>query len=367
MPRKKTRHLVYRPPSGFYFQATPAMRRAGIFSESLGTEMKTAKARAQALNAAWDEIRHGLEPVGKRPARPGTLSHLVEKLRPTTEWTDKAPATIDELEYALAIIEPIFGDYALERITPEACMAFYSALREQGSIHRAARVMKWLRYLFNYAIRFNKAGINPTLAVRIRHPKPRRTIWREDQVQLFIAKANEVGRPCIATTVQIGYDTSLREGDILSSAWNNFQPSVDGKGMSLSLVQAKTGREISCPLAPETVSMIEALRAKSGVVPLATAPIIRGPHGRRYLKDNFTHRFRDICRAAGLPDELQFRDLRRTAETEVMEGGATVPEAAAMTGHSIAHTSRMADTYTVLNERMARNAQAKRNKRGAKV
>ena len=148
---------------------------------------------------------------------------------------------------------------------------------------------------------------------------------------------------------------------------SNFQPSADGKGMSLVLVQAKTGREISCPLAPETVAMIEALRAKAGVVPLATAPIIRGLHGRRYLKDNFTHRFRDICRAAGLPDHLQFRDLRRTAETEVMEGGATVSEAAAMTGHSIAHTSRMADTYTVLNERMARNAQAKRNKGRSKV
>ena len=194
MPRKFPRHFVTRP-SGFYFQATPAMRSAGIFSESLGKEMTTAKARAQALNAAWDEIRHGLEPVGKRPALPGTLSHLVEGLRQTNEWTDKAPATIDELEYALAIIEPIFGAYALKQITPEACRAFYDALRDQCSIHRAARVMKWMRYLFNYAIRFNKSDSNPTLAVRIKHPKARRTIWREDQVQVFIAKANEVGRP----------------------------------------------------------------------------------------------------------------------------------------------------------------------------
>ena len=308
-----------------------------------------------------------MEPVGKPPALPGTLSHLVEKLRLTNEWKDKAPRTREELEYALAIIEPIFGGYALKQITPDACRAFYDALREQGSIHRAARVMKWLRYLFNYAIRFQKADNNPTLAVRIKHPKPRRTIWREDQVLTFIAKGIEVGRPCIATTVQIGYDTSLREGDILSVPWTGYQTSMDGKGKSLLLVQAKTGRSISCPLAPKTVAMIEALRSSAGVIPLATSPIIRGPHGRRYLKDNFTHRFRDICRAAGLPDDLQFRDLRRTAETEVMEGGGTVPEAAAMTGHSIAHTSRMADTYTVMSEGMARNAQAKRNKRRSKV
>ena len=193
-----------------------------------------AKARAQALNAAWDEIRCGLEPVGKRPALPGTLSHLVEELRPTTEWTDKAPSTIDELEYALAIIEPIFGAYALKQITPDACLAFYSALREQGSIHRAARVMKWLRYLFNYAIRLNKAGTNPTLAVRIKHPKPRRQLWREDQVLAVIAKGIEVGRPCIALAVQIAYDTSLHEGDILPLTWDAFRPSTDGLGMPMS-------------------------------------------------------------------------------------------------------------------------------------
>ena len=360
MPRKFPRHFVTRP-SGFYFQATPAMRIAGIFSESLGKEMTTAKARAQALNAAWDEIRHGLEPVGKRPTLPGTLSHLVEGLRQTNEWTDKAPATIDELEYALAIIEPIFGAYALKQITPEACMAFYSALREQGSIHRAARVMKWLRYLFNYAIRIHKADANPTLAVRIKHPKAREALWSENQIKAVISKAKEVGRPCIALAVQIAYATALREGDVLALNWGHFD------GERLSLTQAKTDKTICCPLSPETVAMIEALRAKAGVVPLATAPIIRGPHGRRYLKDNFTHRFRDICRAAGLPDHLQFRDLRRTTATELAAAGATAAEIAAVTGHSITRSQRILDTYVRAGEDIARNAQAKRNKGRSKV
>ncbi len=366
MPREWPRHFVIRP-SGFYFQATPAMKRAGIFSEALGKEITAAVARARALNAAWDEIRRGLEPVGKRPALPGTLSRLVEELRRSDEWSDKAPKTIEELEYALAIIEPIFGAYTLKRITPDACRAFYGALREQGSIHRAARVIKWLRYLFNFAMRYQKADSNPTLAVRIKHPKPRRALWREDQVLAVIAKASEVGRPCIALVVQIAYDTSLREGDILSLTWDTFQPSADGSGMSLVLDQAKTGRAIAAPMAPETVAMIEARRISEGTIPLATAPIIRGPHGRPYKKDNFTHRFRDICRAAGIPDDLQFRDLRRTVVTEVAEGEGTSAEVASVSGHSIAHSQRILDTYTVTSERMARQAQAKRNKGRPKV
>ena len=62
MPRKWPRHFIIRP-SGFYFQATPAMKGAGFYSEPLGKDMAKAVARARTLNAEWDDVRRGLEPV----------------------------------------------------------------------------------------------------------------------------------------------------------------------------------------------------------------------------------------------------------------------------------------------------------------
>ena len=118
---------------------------------------------------------------------------------------------------------------------------------------------------------------------------------------------------------------------------------------------------------PETTEMIKAWRASAGVTPLATAPIIRGPHGRPYKKDNFTHRFRDICRAVGVPNDLQFRDLRRTTATELAAAGTTAAEIAAVTGHSITRSQRILDTYVRADEDIARRAQAKRNNGGSKV
>jgi integrase len=358
MPRKWPRHFLVKP-SGFYFQTTPAMKQAGITSEPLGKEMTAAIARAEALNAAWDEIRQGLEPVTNRPAHRGTFSHLVEKLRASKEWTDKGQRTIEELEYALGVIEPLFGDFALKQITPEACRMFYDLLREKGSIHRAHKVMKWFRYLFNFALRYKLADQNPTLAVRIKHPAPREALWGKEQIGAVIAKATEEGRPCIALAVQIAHATALREADVLGLTWGQFD------GERLVLKQGKTGKAITCPLSAETVKMIEERR--TGTIPLANAPIIRGPHGRRYLKSNFAHRFRDICRTAGIPDDLKFMDLRRTTATELAAAGATAPEIAAVTGHSIARSQQILDTYVRTNEEMARNAQAKRNKRGPKV
>ena len=64
MPREYPRHFVIRP-SGFYFQATPAMKRGGIFSEALGREITSAVGRAQALNASWDQIRRGLARISQ--------------------------------------------------------------------------------------------------------------------------------------------------------------------------------------------------------------------------------------------------------------------------------------------------------------
>jgi len=178
-------------------------------------------------------------------------------------------------------------------------------------------------------------------------------------VNQLIAAFTEEGRPCIALAVQIAHATALREADVLGLTWGQFD------GERLVLKQGKTGKAISCPLSPETLKMIE--KRRTGTIPLTNAPIIRGPHGRAYLKSNFAHRFRDTCRAAGIPDGLKFMDLRRTTATELAAAGATAPEIAAVTGHSIARSQQILDTYVRTNEQMARNAQAKRNKRGTEV
>src|SRR5207302_4740167 len=45
--------------------------------------------------------------------------------------------------------------------------------------------------------------------------------------------------------------------------------------------------------------------------------------GKRWQRRNFTKTVRIIARAAGIPDDLQIRDLRRTAATEGASAGAT--------------------------------------------
>ena len=54
--------------------------------------------------------------------------------------------------------------------------------------------------------------------------------------------------------------------------------------------------------------------------------------GKRWHRRNFTKTARRIAREAGLPDDLQIRDLRRTAATEGASAGATPAELMAVGG-----------------------------------
>jgi integrase len=69
--------------------------------------------------------------------------------------------------------------------------------------------------------------------------------------------------------------------------------------------------------------------------------------------------------AAGI-EGLQFRDLRRTAMVRLAEAGVTVPEIAAISGHTIETTTRILEVYLSRNFAMAKAAIRKleRNKTG---
>lgn len=350
------RHLVEKP-SGYFFQATKAMREAGMSSEPLGTNKPSAIRRAEQLNDQWDEIRKGQSTVSNEPVR-GTISHLIWRLRKSAEWRDKNHRTTEEIEYALTVIEPLFGETHVRLVTAENCEDFYAGLREKGSVHKAGKIMKWLRYLFNYGIRtgYERMSFNPTYAVRIAKPAPRTQTWEESQVLDAITTATKQELHGVAVTIAIAYDTSLRPGDIRTLTWRQFD------GESLFVIQGKTNKPLRVPLWPETLAALRAYRKAVGVETLPSALIVRTPTGKAYTRHHLAKQVRTVLRKAGIPDEIQLRDLRRTASKERADSGATEYELASSTGHSIEQGAQILDTYNPRSYEAAKRAQSKRRR-----
>ena len=354
MGKDKIRHFRSKG-NGHYFEPSASLRALGFYAEALGSDEARAKARALELNAAADEARRGGD-QGPRPARAlgGTLARFAEDLKASSEYADKSQARQDELDYSLNIILPVFGPSQIRAIKPAHVDLFYSTLRSQGSTHKAARVMKDLRYLLNRAVKFGLIAFNPALAVKVKQPAPRKLRWSADQVEAAIAAATAQGFHGAALALGIAYDTGLRPGDIRALTWGQVQ---DEK---LALTQSKTGREIHCPLYPETVAAIRSYVASLGAIPLPSAPLIRTRRGRPYQKDRLARDIRAVLRLAGVPDQVQMRDLRRTVTAEEAEAGATAAEMTAGRGWSHRTGVTMQDTYAPASLEMARSAKAKR-------
>lgn len=198
-------------------------------------------------------------------------------------------------------------------------------------------------------------------------PEPRDQLWTKDQIDKLVKVADEGGvvasgnkfspRPSIALAVLIAYDTSLPQQDILSLKWSQF----DGEGLSVNQKKKRGGREIYTPLSPSTIERINALDKKSIYIVVAEhdgSPYLDDGTDNRIRKRMFSNSFRKCRKRAGLPDDLQFMDLRRTALTEMGNSGATHTEIAAMSGHSV--NSGVLHVYVRPNKEAGKRAAMKR-------
>ncbi len=113
----------------------------------------------------------------------------------------------------------------------------------------------------------------------------------------------------------------------------------------------KTGALVDVPCIAELRQALDAaMTFTKGTVNVA------GRDGRRLSGSAWRSAFNIIRRKAGL-DHLQERDLRRTAAVNLARANATVPQIAAITGHSITRTQAILETtYLARDVHMARAA-----------
>ena len=99
---------------------------------------------------------------------------------------------------------------------------------------------------------------------------------------------------------------------------------------------------------------------KKGLLILAT------PTGRAWTKRYFNEHWNEAALAAGI-DDLHFHDLRGRAVTMLAEAGCTVPEIAAVTGHSLKHVTHILEVYLSRTRHLADAAIVKLERRAKRL
>jgi integrase len=348
MGRFTVRYLVAKRQKGhvlYYWQPKGILREAGFLPRRLAertNDLADAIREAEALNRELDAWRAGQRPVA---VQPGTMPWLVKLYRSDPRYCDLAAKTQRGYDQCLAIIEAWSGRAGhppLATIQRKHVAIFYRSMAATPA--KASAVLRVLRLLLAFAVDQGELDRNPAEKMRLKVSPPRDQIWMPEQIETFVATAETKGRASIGLAAELGAGLGQREGDCIRLGWSQYD------GSAVQLRQRKTGKLIAAPA-------IDSLRRALDAAPRTAVTIVVSERtGRSYTEDNFTHLFREIADAAGLPPDLQFRDLRRTAVVRLAEAGCSVPEIAAITGHSLRTAAQILEVYLPRNATMARNA-----------
>jgi hypothetical protein len=413
MATKKIRYLVEKPgavgaPTRYFWQPSAELRLLGFAPERIPSHWRelddpvaleaAAIAAAGAKNAEVDAWRaRGSAPLARSVpviAEPKTVKALIAQYRAEGYPSVKnrlqplAPKTVYEYKKLLPFIELQMGEELAAKVTPAGLLRVYEAVAAAPRAKRgekahpsgrrqAKAIIQVVQALFTFGRRKGDGwpALNPASQLGLAGSKATGILWPPEAVSAFVRMADILERPSIGTAVLVNEWLGQREADVL-----RFRRDIlEEKGLVIR--QNKTGAGVALPVAavPVLVARIEeelARQAAHGVA--GTRLILSEETGRPYEEDNFRHVFAQVRQALAretprfavdyLPagkdtddpqaftietGELRFMHLRHTALVRNVEAGASVPQAAAITGHKLATAAQIIDRYLIRTGAMA--------------
>jgi hypothetical protein len=360
-----------RPDGGreftWYHRATGAL----IGRSRDGWTKEAAQARAQELEGA----------KGKPAPPSGSFGEICALYLSSSQFLARAPRTKAEYSSHIEIMRGMWETVPVHGITRKVVRALHASYADRP--WRGNAILRTLRLVMNFAIHeLELAGLskNPAERLSLYETRPRDQIWRQWQIDAFLDAAAD--QPQLRRACALLLYTVQRPSDMLQLA----TPMVyqqDGRTW-IRLRQGKTSAMVDVPchsglerelIRTSAVNSAEGIKARKR---RASPLLVASPTGLTWRYRNFArawdrvrHRANwRIARLAmaemgGLPprtqkvaraeaketirsrmlDNLQRRDLRRTGMVQLAVAGATTPQIAALSGHSIDRAQKILDTY----------------------
>jgi integrase len=324
----------------YFWQPPLALQKSGSFHQTtLGTHFGQAIAKACELNmelASYGFISN-MRRRGLNTVRPSTVGCLFREFQASSKFARYATRTRHDystiyrgLETTLLRGEVMFGDINVAEVSRQLAYSVYEqylCAHGHGSTNKAITAC---RAAFKYGcLRFKEITTNPFSQLDTFNPPPRRQRWTSQQLRSFVEMAERLGYQSIGRCALMCMELVQRPGDILDLKWSAF----DAQQRAWYIRQSKKGAVVRVP---ETRRLKTALNPiRQGAKPGGAAEnslVCSTATGKRWHRRNFAKAVRRIARAAGLPDDLQIRDLRRNAATEAASAGATTLELMAVGG-----------------------------------
>jgi len=262
---------------------------------------------------------------------PGTLQSILNAYQHSTKWASLAPRTQKDYARHIREIEAEFSDFPIaalsDRRTRGAFLDWRDKLAEK-SPRQADYALSTLAAILTWATDRGMTPDNPVKRPGKLHTGARvESVWSPEDEAAFMAVAPAHLRLAFLLAVWTGQ----RQGDLLRLTWTAYD------GQTIRVRQSKGGRRVAVPVATP-------LRAALDSTPRRAVTILTTQKGTPWTSDGFRTSWGKVVATSGVKG-LTFHDLRGTAVTRFAQGESTVPEIAAITGHSLRDVESILDAH----------------------
>lgn len=279
------------------------------------------------------------------------LSMLISRFRSSTDFKSKSPSSRREYDRYLDMIRDRVGTTTLDDLHRPSTRGQFKEWRDTMADRprtadyawtTLARVLSFAKDRGLIAVNIAERGGRLYAAERADH------IWTEKEIAAF----EFVAPPHLCLAMQVALWTGQRKGDLLRMLWSDFDGEV------IRLKQSKTRARVAVPVAKPLRELFATFDDKTGT-------ILRNSRGQPWTLDGFSSAWHKCAKTARI-GELTFHDLRGTAVTRMAIAGCTVPEIAAVTGHTLRDVYQILEAhYLGGREALAANAIRKVEAAGA--
>lgn len=311
--------------------------------------------RKKLADGSVREYRYMKRAPTRTATAPATMGELCEAYLVSAKYKKTiAPRTQAFYKSIIDRIRLDWGAHAIADIKPSDIQQIKNAWQDQPA--KANGMLAVLSILFNFGMRNNLCLTNPA-ANPGRLPAPKRTeIWQRDAEERVLTAF----RPRLKLAFHLLLYTLQRPSDVLEM--HRDRVTERDSRLFIALKQAKTGVLVDVPVHATLAPLLRArLDEKFGGSLLVPSPTGK-PWSRRNFSRAWDHdlaiasqRLSRELLALGMTEEdaqqelkarhRQRRAIRRTGIVRLAEAGATTPQIAAISGHSIDYCQRIIDTY----------------------
>jgi hypothetical protein len=273
------------------------------------------------------------------------------------------PSTQPGYDRALKIIRDTVGERRIDTVTANDVRRWYrnwGRADEKGVLanpRRAYGCVQVLRIVMKYGKGLRNAACCELSSIltdtRFSAPKGRTQAMSAAQAEAIIAKACELDFSNLARAIALQFGCALRQKDVIGE----WIKTPDGERWASGLLWGehikadwilrkptsktnfKDSAEFDLRQIPMAMAELERVPATSRIGPV----ILDERTGKPYRQREFARRFREVARAAGVPDDVWSMDARAGAITDARTKGASRDDSMALGTHLQAATNRRYD------------------------